>query len=444
MPLVAMHAHPNTFGPLVSRLLVIVTALWSVACVVQPVAGENGELDPQSAADAGMRPGGDAGARCTPKGGIDPALFPRCCMVGRARCIPRPLVGGEDGARLQACAGGYCVPEPIIRGGDSYRPTRCQSVGNIPGACVSVCVPQVQMSLDILPRGTCAEDERCSPCVDPRTGQPTGACEPPSSACGSDGRPVQRDAGGDAAPLTCPHVGPPVLDPSAFPACPCGGTRCLPAALVEPGQRTMLAACDGGFCVPEDFVRTGGRFVPPTCQPFSGQGEGRCLSNCIPMVRDQSSQLERGSCGEGQSCVPCWDPRTGMSTGACNQSCDRGPSIPPYTFGSCCGGRAKCIPNRLVPEGQRAQLEQKDCASSFLCVPTENIDPGFRGPACSASALLGSLLGGRPYQGVCVSTCVKRDFFTRLGTAQGNCPSTHFCAPCRHPLTGAATGAPGC
>ncbi len=41
---------------------------------------------------------------------------------------------------------------------------------------------------------------------------------------------------------------------------------------------------------------------------------------------------------------------------------------------------------------------------------------------------------------VCISNCVKKDFLTGLGTAQGSCSGDAFCAPCKNPLTGAATG----
>ena len=35
-------------------------------------------------------------------------------------------------------------------------------------------------------------------------------------------------------------------------------------------------------------------------------------------------------------------------------------------------------------------------------------------------------------------------FIQSLGIAQGSCDDLHECAPCKNPLTGQPTGAPGC
>jgi hypothetical protein len=39
---------------------------------------------------------------------------------------------------------------------------------------------------------------------------------------------------------------------------------------------------------------------------------------------------------------------------------------------------------------------------------------------------------------------VKRDPITLAATARGTCADGAFCAPCKDPITGAPTGAPGC
>lgn len=368
---------------------------------------------------------------------LDPALLPPCPCAG-TRCMPSGRVPAGQRARLAACPGGYCVPEAYIRAANNYVPRRCTAFGGLVGACVSRCVPMVAMQASILSRDVCADGELCAPCYDPQDGnRPTGACEVPPN-CGDGGFPPQ------PPPLRCPHTGPDVLNPALLPACPCAGTRCMPADRVPAAQRGMLAVCAGGYCVPDDFIRTANNYLAPTCRPFAGMGEGRCLSQCVPMVASQASMLSRSTCGANQLCVPCFDPRTGMNTSACNQTCDPGPHEPPFRFPECCGGRARCVPETAVPSGQRDSLTRMTCAAGFLCAPNENLDPNFRPVRCRATPNPIPILGQLPaYDGFCVSTCVNRSFFERLGTAQGTCPAGFFCGPCRTPL-GGRTGVPGC
>jgi hypothetical protein len=368
---------------------------------------------------------------------IDPSALPACACPG-TRCMPAGRVPEAQRGRLAPCQGGFCVPEPYIRAANNYVPRRCRAFGGLVGACISRCVPMVAEQADILSRDVCEMNELCAPCYDPQNGnRPTGACEVPPG-CGDGGFPPQ------PPPLMCPHMGPDVLDPSAIPACACPGTRCMPAARVPAEQRGMLSTCTGGFCVPDDFIRTANNHLAPTCAPFAGMGEGRCLSRCIPMVAAQAGMLSQSTCAANQLCVPCFDPRTMMDTMACRQSCDPGPREPPFRFQDCCGGRAKCVPAMAVPASQRDKLAAMTCPSGFLCAPNENLDPMHRPMACSATPNPIPLLGQLPpYTGFCVSTCVNRSFFERLGTAQGNCPAGYFCGPCRSPF-GGSTGVPGC
>ena len=368
---------------------------------------------------------------------LDPSNIPACDCAG-TRCMPTGRVPAAQRTRLAACEGGFCVPEPYIRAANNYVPRRCTAFGGLVGGCVSRCVPGVAAQADVLTRDVCDDGELCAPCYDPEDGnQPTGACDVPPN-CGDGGFPTQ------PPPLQCPHTGPDVINPSFLPACPCAGTHCMPASRVPDAQRGMLSSCAGGFCVPDDFIRAANNFVPPTCRPFGGMGEGRCLSRCVPMVASQAATLVQSTCNPTQLCVPCFDPRTGASTSACDQSCDPGPQQPPFRFQDCCGGRAKCVPTASIPAAQRGSLSAMSCPPDFLCAPNENLDPSFRPIACRASPVPIPILGQLPaYVGFCVSTCVNRSFFERLGTAQGSCAGGYFCAPCRTPF-GAATGVPGC
>jgi hypothetical protein len=210
-------------------------------------------------------------------------------------------------------------------------------------------------------------------------------------------------------------------------------------ALVSPEQAMSLARCAGGYCVPDDFIRTAGRFVPTTCTSLGG-AEGRCLSVCVPQVAAQLNRLPQGTCASNQRCAPCFDPFTGMPTSACRQSCDPGPTRPPVVFPRCCSGRGRCVPTAAVPAASRMSLARRECTMDYLCVPEENLDPAFAGPMCRGTLRL----LGRPYTGVCVSTCTRLGVIGTITLERGTCTPDHVCAPCVNPLDGRPTGAPGC
>jgi hypothetical protein len=360
---------------------------------------------------------------------IDPTVLPPCACAG-TRCMPAGRVPEAQRGRLGTCPGGFCVPEPYIRSANNYVPRRCSAFGGLVGGCVSRCVPMVAEQADILTRDVCGQDELCAPCYDPQNGNmPTGACEVPPN-CGDGGFPPQ------PPPLRCPHMGPDVLNPMTLPACPCAGTHCMPAGRVPMAQRGMLAPCQGGFCVPDEFIRSANNYLAPTCAPFGGMGEGRCLSRCLPMVASQASQLSQATCSATQLCVPCFDPRTGADTMACRQTCDTGPQQPPFRFPMCCDGRGTCVPSNAVPENQRSKLDQRTCPAQFLCAPNENLDPMYRPQQCTANGI------GGPSRGVCISRCVKETLLTRL-QRQEDCPANYFCAPC-NVLGIIPLGTPGC
>src|SRR5262249_8828160 len=73
-------------------------------------------------------------------------------------------------------------------------------------------------------------------------------------------------------------------DPASFPSC-CtdGAAHCVPTDHVPASVQPNLAACDGGFCVPDPFIRAGGVIKPLGCHSL-GALDGVCLSVCIPKV----------------------------------------------------------------------------------------------------------------------------------------------------------------
>ena len=346
---------------------------------------------------------------------IDPSDFPACAPAcGGAHCLPTALVPTAEQGQLANCPGGYCAPDSLISSGGKAVPATCTSVAGAEGRCLSTCLPLVAANVQELPQASCASDERCAPCFNPTATDPTaptGAC---SIACDKPAKPP--------VVLTCPWSGPPVVDPTVFPACTptCSGAHCVPSALVPAAQQSQLASCPGGYCAPDPITASDDHYVPPTCQPFTDPAsEGRCLSDCLPSVQQQSSELVQAGCASGDLCAPCTDPFKGTSTGACTLACDS-PKKPAFTFPLCCDYQGQtqgtCVPKSLVPSSQASNLKQDECptnAASYLCVPNEYL-PGSSIPVQTCTA---GLLGA----GACVSNCVNDSLGVVL--SQGKCPS---------------------
>jgi hypothetical protein len=410
----------------------------------QAAAGDDASVGTSSS-------GGATSCVATPPMPLDPSSLPSCCTVGAAHCVPTASVPSGDVAALAPCTGGYCVPDPFITNPE-YLPPSCTAFNGTPGTCLSLCVPQVEQYKTILTQATCAATELCAPCTNPLTNQPSGACAfvPPTQCAADGGRTVGSSSGGStptsdgaAPPPVCPHTGPPVLDPSTLPACGTeGGAHCLQSALVPPDLASQLATCSGGYCVPDVFIEAGGNFIPPTCSSLDG-AEGRCLNVVIPQVAAEASQLTQSTCATYEKCVPCFSPIDGTKTGACNLSCDPGPTQPIVLFPSCCKengtDEGRCVPTEIIPSSEQSNLSGSGCDQDNDCVPSEMLNlASFKPPTCTAT---GFLVGS--YSGVCLSSCLSFGI-QGIALAQGTCDSIHTCAPCKNPLTGAATGAPGC
>ncbi len=363
---------------------------------------------------------------------IDPvaAMLPACYAAGGAHCLDKALVPAAMASRLAMCATGLCVPDDFIKAGGNFIPKTCASVGGDEGRCLHMALPEVAAQASMLKQSSCATYEKCVPCFDPRTSMSTGAC---GLSC---------DPGSKSGPPTCPHVGPPYIDPATYPACGShGGAHCMDTASVPSNLQSQLAHCTGGFCVPDVFIGAAGRFVPPTCNSIGG-GEGRCLHETIPQVASQSN-LPRSTCAAYEKCVPCTNPIDGTDTGSCHLSCDPGLARPKFVFPGCCnlGGatRGKCVPASMVPSSEASQLGTDTCNSGNLCAPTENLLPTFHPQTCTAFALV--YFGN--YSGVCLSDCLQFSGIQGLVIKQGDCDGIHQCVPCYTP-GGQPSGAPGC
>ena len=418
--------------------------LIQAGCIEDPPAAGNGGLGAGGGGGGGGGAGGGAGLRVdpcssSPLAGIDPvrAGMNSCCTKGDAHCVPSNAVSSRLSSAFSDCetgdgSGGLCLPDAVLRAGSDYQPPACASLNGAAGVCLSKCIPQVADNPNavLLPQATCQEDELCVPCINPLDGKPTGACTLRESLCGGDTTAPPAADGGTVGPM-CPYTGPAIIDPATFPACSpsCGGAHCVPSAQVPAAQRSLLAACSGGYCVPDKMIAAAGNNVPATCAPFAGAAaEGRCLSACLPSVSSKAAQLQKATCDTGELCVPCNDPLTGMSTGACATSCDM-PRQPAYRFPDCCEAKATCVPSAQVPTAQQSSLEQRECTTGMLCVPKENL-PGSTVAPRTCTARLG--------RGACVSKCAKLP----LGGViflQDVCTPDQVCVPCA-----LASGVPGC
>jgi hypothetical protein len=403
------------------------------------------------AAPTGVGGGGasSCGPALTP---ADPATFPACgaaCTDSpNAHCVPSAQVPGPVAAQLAKCGDGvsYCVPDTFIRSGGAAPPT-CKSLNNAAGVCLSVCVPQVKQYETLLPQDVCAADERCAPCINPLNNTSSGACDIGKGGACVDGGASGGDDGGAPAPApSCPYHGPPLVDVTKLTACG-DGAHCVQASLVPAAMASQLAACAApatGLCAPDAFITSAGNFVPATCTSLDG-AEGRCLNVVIPQVKGQAAQLTQDVCAAFEKCVPCYSPLDGSDTGACKLSCDPGPTKPKVVFQNCCSQsnvfEGKCVPKSVIPASLQSNLGADKCANATtdLCVPTENLSASFVPKSCTGQGLIGGA-----YTGVCLSKCLQFGFIQSLGISQGSCDSVHDCAPCTNPLTGQATGAPGC
>ena len=369
----------------------------------------------------------------------DPASLPACCtdFVGGAHCLPSDVVPAELSGVLAECAdGGLCVPDPFIETGGVYTPPTCVSLSGAEGRCLSGCVPQVQDYWGILPQDDCADDERCVPCVNPIDGTETGICDIAYTCDGSGGG---GGGGGGGGQAVCPHEGEPVIDPSTLPAC-APGAHCLSNALVPADMAAQLADCPDGQskCVPDEFIASGGNFIPPTCESVAG-AEGRCLSTALPDVAAQAELLPQSTCTADHLCVPCFSPLDGTETGACRLSCDPGPSEGPTQLPACCEGRGTCVPASAAGDNAD-RLGEDTCPEDqgLLCAPNVFLQDGYQ-PATCETGLIQTLFGEEFAEGRCLPECLPDVDNILIG--QDDCEDGMKCAPCLNPLTGEPSGA---
>jgi hypothetical protein len=375
-------------------------------------------LLPQSTCDAGHlcapcydpTTGEDTGA-CRLNGDEpedEPVTFAPCCS-DRGVCVPEDAVPEEQQDQLgpDTCVDEGYLCAPTVLTSSTYIPPSCRSVADVEGRCLPDCLPDVAAQADLLPQSTCDEGDLCVPCYDPTDGSDTGACR----------------LNGDE----------PVEEPTQFERCCSDRGMCVPPSLVPDEQQDQLGpdTCSDGtmLCAPDDLADPS--YIPPTCSSVAG-AEGRCLPDCLPAIDAQSHLLPRDICDEGDLCAPCYDPVTGVATGACSINGDE-PAEPPVTFDRCCSDRGACVPSELVPPEQQAQLGQDTCTGNDeLCAPDNLIDSTYTPPFCE------SIGGG---EGRCLPDCLPAIQEQADMLPRSTCDEGDLCAPCYDPITGEDTGA---
>jgi hypothetical protein len=121
---------------------------------------------------------------CDPGPVEPPGMFTECC-TGRGSCIPASLIPPEDADQLgqDTCASNMdkCVPDGFADDTFVAQPCDTGTIETIfgpeygPGACLPDCIPAVDNLL--IGQDDCADGYKCAPCLDPLSGDPSGACD---------------------------------------------------------------------------------------------------------------------------------------------------------------------------------------------------------------------------------------------------------------------------
>jgi hypothetical protein len=235
-------------------------------------------FDPRSGAPTGACSfGSDPGPRA------QAVVFANCCS-GSGRCVPQGSIPSDQRSMLgvDSCTvqGNLCVPEPFVTSPDAI-PARCTVEAlAVEGRCLPACLPAVARQANRLASGVCKAGELCTPCFDPVSGEPSGACS------------LRGDPG-------------PIGRPRPLAQC-CGGVgRCVPASLLRTeGMQLVREACTSAddVCAPAALVANPGAMLP-RCTSLVG-GPGGCVPSCL-LDGLASIVLSQDVCAYEERCVPC-------------------------------------------------------------------------------------------------------------------------------------------
>ena len=129
-------------------------------------------------------PTGICGLGCDASPTSQPVKWDACCQ-GAGLCAPKSALPQALAAQLgpETCKNAstdVCVPAKPIQN-PTYRFPCCtislpNDGGTISGACAPKCIIDQGPAGTSIPRGSCGADEKCVPCADPISGNPTGVC----------------------------------------------------------------------------------------------------------------------------------------------------------------------------------------------------------------------------------------------------------------------------
>lgn len=202
--------------------------------------------------------------------------------IGHGHCYDKTK-GEFDPTQLTApgCAANeLCVPDKVLESNGTPLKS-CKSIGGSPGACTSLLQQELNANKGFVPQDVCDADERCGPCIDPRTNKDSGACLPQGAhqdAC--------TGGAGDKIELCCHGVGT------------CVGKSAVPADDVSSlGQDTCSK--DTLLCAPSSLVNGE---APKKCDVLGLSGV--CLDVCFNSMLGGLKAV-RGSCNPEEVCIPC-------------------------------------------------------------------------------------------------------------------------------------------
>lgn len=240
------------------------------------------------------------------------------------------------------------------------------------------------------------------------------------------------------------------LDPASFPPCCDGTAHCVPTEKVPGSFRSSLEACEGGYCMPDSLLRSGGA-APPRCKAFDGS-DGACISLCVPRAAEAKDVLQKDTCTvAGEVCAPCISPIDKLPTGVCeigaakaSAACSKDAAPPPPCNAppactSVAGAEGRCL-DASIPDvaAKKDSLPRSTCAANELCAPcfdpfdgkstgacNQACDPGPTKPAVVFPTCCA--LEGTP-RGHCIpNDAIPDDLEKRL--SQKECSDTERCVP---------------
>jgi hypothetical protein len=135
-------------------------------------------------------PTGVCGFGCDAGPTTEPILFSKCCS-GLGQCVPTNAIpdAAKGNAPRETCpADNACIPSKIVED-PTYRFPSCKAefffplTGPLPagpGVCVPACIVDATQFGEFITEGDCSDPgDKCAPCIDPRTNEPSGACLEP-------------------------------------------------------------------------------------------------------------------------------------------------------------------------------------------------------------------------------------------------------------------------